>query len=155
MLRLENPGFKFNGAIMSDLGLTRYLGYSELPEAEALRKKLQKEQSEHLKEGIHLIAVQSADGSLIVGDSHDYDNPDTPFSHDYIDNLILDEYSHVIGTPPPIRERWVGTYATAPNRLYLDDTPEENVKLIIVTCGAGASSAFGIAEENLINMELL
>ena len=155
MLRLENPGFKFKGAIMSDLGLTRYLGYSELPEAEALRKTLQEEQAEHLKEGIHLIAVQSSDGSLVVGDSHDYENPDTPFSHDYIDNLILDEYSHVIGAPPPIRERWVGTYATAPNRLYLDDTPEENVKLIIVTCGAGASSAFGIAEENLINMELL
>lgn len=155
MLRLEKPSFKFNGAIMSDLGLTRYLGYSELPEADALRKKLQEEQPDHLKEGIHLIAVQSADGSLVVGDSHDYDNPDTPFSHDYIDDLILDEYSQVIGNPPPIRERWIGTYATAAKRLYLNDTPEENVKLIIVTCGAGASSSFGIAEENLKNMELL
>ena len=54
---------------MSDLGLVRYLGYAELPEAAALRRRLEAEQAEHLANGIHLIAVQSEDGSLVVGDS--------------------------------------------------------------------------------------
>ena len=52
---------------MSDLGLVRYLGYAELPEAAALKRRLEAEQREHLAHGVHLIAVQGEDGSLVVG----------------------------------------------------------------------------------------
>src|SRR5580700_7881131 len=52
MLRLADPGFKLPGALMSDLGLGRYLGYAELPAAEALKARLAVEQAEHLKHGI-------------------------------------------------------------------------------------------------------
>ncbi len=69
MLRLANPGFRLPGAVMSDLGLARYAGFSALPQSVPLRARLGREQPEHLEHGIHLIAVQSADGSLVVGDS--------------------------------------------------------------------------------------
>ena len=59
-------------AIMSDLGLARYHGYAALPAADALKRRLDAEQPEHRSNGVHLIAVQSADGSLVVGDSHHY-----------------------------------------------------------------------------------
>ena len=66
MMRIapSSPAPRLGGAIMSDLGLVRYLGYAELPEAAALRRRLAEEQSAHLEHGVHLIAVQSADGSL-------------------------------------------------------------------------------------------
>jgi D-hydroxyproline dehydrogenase subunit beta len=51
-------------AIMSDLGMIRYLGYAELPAAQALRARLEAEQREHIEAGVHLIAVRSADGTL-------------------------------------------------------------------------------------------
>ena len=40
----------------------------------------------------------------------------------------------------------LGVYAVADDRTYLIDAPEENVRLVIVTSGTGASTGFGIAE---------
>ncbi len=49
-----------DAAVMSDLGLVRYLGYAELPEAAALKRRLEAEQAAALEHGVHLIAVRSA-----------------------------------------------------------------------------------------------
>ncbi|MEJ0097116.1 MAG: TIGR03364 family FAD-dependent oxidoreductase [Bauldia sp.] len=68
MLRLAPIRGRIDAAVMSDLGLVRYLGYAELPAAAALLRVLEAEQREHLASGVHLIVVQSADGSLVVGD---------------------------------------------------------------------------------------
>jgi hypothetical protein len=46
-----------------------------------------------------------------------------------------------------IRERWIGTYASASDRLMLIDRPSENVRLVMITSGTGASTSFAIAEE--------
>jgi hypothetical protein len=72
MLRLADPGFTLPAALMSDLGLARYGGYAELPAAAALKERLAIEQPGQLEHGVHLIVVQSADGTLVVGDSHHY-----------------------------------------------------------------------------------
>ncbi|EGF89791.1 FAD dependent oxidoreductase family protein [Asticcacaulis biprosthecium C19] len=152
MLRLASPGYRLPGSIMSDLGLVRYLGYSELDEAAALKIRLESEQPQHLKAGVHLIVVQGTDGSLVVGDSHSYDHTPDPFGLEAIDDLILDEYRQVLGAPPPVLERWIGTYAVSDQQLYFIDTPDTDVRHVVVTCGAGASTAFGIAEKTLSSL---
>jgi D-hydroxyproline dehydrogenase subunit beta len=153
MLRLANPGFKLPGALMSDLGLGRYPGYAQLEAATALKARLAVEQAEHLRHGIHLIVVQSADGSLVVGDSHHYAATPDPFSHEEVDALILDEFHAALGIEPPaVIERWIGTYASATDRPVLIDSPEPSVRLAIVTCGAGASTAFAIGEELITSL---
>lgn len=153
MLRLANPGFRLPGALMSDLGLARYLGFAELESAVALKVRLAREQPGHLEHGVHLIVVQSADGSLIVGDSHEYAATPDPFSREHIDALILEEFTAALGVkPPPILERWTGTYASAPDRPVLIAAPQPSVRIAIVTCGAGASTAFAIGEELIANL---
>ena len=148
MLRLADPGFKLPAAFMSDLGLGRYSGYADLDAAVPLKKRLAREQADHLKHGVHLIVVQSADGSLVVGDSHHYAATPDPFSYEAVDALILEEFSAALGIePPPIVERWIGTYASATDRPVLIDAPEKPVRIAIVTCGAGASTGFAIGEE--------
>jgi hypothetical protein len=138
---------------MSDLGLGRYLGYAELPAAAALKARLAVEQAEHLKHGIHLIVVQSADGSLVVGDSHHYAATPDPFSQQRVDALILDEFRSALGIePPPSIERWIGTYASASDRPVVIDQPEPSVRVAIVTCGAGASTGFAIGEELITSL---
>lgn len=146
MLRLGSPGYRLPGTIMSDLGLVRYLGYSALPEAAVLKRRLKVEQDEHLANGVHLIVTQSADGSLIVGDSHYYAQSPDPFAREYIDQLILEEFGEVFGTSLPVLERWIGTYASA-DRHSLVAMPEPGLRLVTVTSGTGASTAFGLAEE--------
>lgn len=153
MLRLAAPGFTLPGAIMSDLGLGRYRGYANLSAAAPLKARLAAEQPQHLEHGIHLIVVQSADGSLVVGDSHHYAGTPDPFAHEAIDALILEEFRASLGIePPPTIERWVGTYASAADRPVLIDAPEAAIRLAIVTCGAGASTGFAIGEELIASL---
>jgi FAD dependent oxidoreductase TIGR03364 len=148
MLRLADPGYRLSAAVMSDLGLGRYAGYAALPEAGPLRARLAAEQPDHLANGVHLIVVQSADGSLVVGDSHHYAPTPDPFSHQAVDSLILDEFAAVLPGPvPPVLERWTGTYASAPDAAVLKDKPLHGVRLVMVTTGAGASTGFALGEE--------
>ncbi len=148
MMRLADPGFRLGFGLMSDLGLARYSGYADLPEAAALRARLALEQSDCLAHGVHLIVVQSADGSLVVGDSHQYAPTPDPFSRGDVDQLILNEFDAVFGrAPPPVLERWTGTYAYAPDRDVLIAEPAPGVVLATVTTGAGASVGFAVGEE--------
>ena len=150
MLKLEDPGLRLPGALMSDLSLTRYRGYSALPEARTLEAKLRAEQPSHFDHGVHLIVAQGADGGLIVGDSHHYGVLPAPFAPAEAERDILDEYARATGQPaPPVVERWTGVYAVADDRTYLIDAPEPDVRLVIVTSGTGASTGFGIAERTL------
>jgi FAD dependent oxidoreductase TIGR03364 len=148
MLRLADPGFKIPATLMSDLGIVRNAGYANLKSAGPLKERLVREQSEHIRNGIHLIVVQNADRTLIVGDSHHYTPTPDRIAHAAIEVLILEEYRAALGVqPPPVLERWVGTYAYAHDRPVLIDAPHPAVRLAIVTCGAGASTGFAIGEE--------
>lgn len=152
MLRLADPGWRLPAPVMSDLGVVRYLGYAELPQAQALLTRLRAEQAAHLEHGVHLIVAQSADGSLVVGDSHHYAATPDPFGRDDVDALILDEFAQVFGQAPPVVvERWTGTYASADGH-SLVETPMPGVRLVVVTGGTGASTAFGLAEEVLADL---
>ena len=152
MLRVAppSPHWRMPAPVMSDLSLVRYPGYAALPEADALRERLETEQPEYLANGIHLIAVQGADGSLVIGDSHHYDQTPTPFSGEEVDNLIMEECATALGhSPGSVLERWSGTYPKANDRDALVDCPRDDVRLVLVSSGTGASTAFAIAEETL------
>jgi len=153
MLRLAPPGFRLPAPLMSDLSLVRYAGYAALPQAKALRRQLDDEQAAHLANGVHLIVVQSADGSLVVGDSHHYDDQPAPFAPAEAEACILDEFHRATAlTPPPVIERWVGTYPVAEGRTYFIDAPADDVRLVMVTSGTGASTAFAIAERTVADL---
>jgi FAD dependent oxidoreductase TIGR03364 len=147
MLRLAAPGVRLPGALMSDLGLARYRGYAALPPARALETRLRAELPVALEHGVHLIAAQGADGTLIVGDSHHYADLPAPFAPAAAEREILAEFERATGlAPPPVLERWTGVYAVADGRGYLVHAPEPGVRIVIVTCGSGASISFGLAE---------
>lgn len=146
MMRLAPPSYRLPSPVMSDLGLMRYEGYSALPSARTLTAQLQSEQPDAIEAGVHLIVVQSGDGSLVVGDSHDYGDAPDPFHHDKIDAVILGEFEAVIGPAPPTIERWVGVYASSKQQNWFSQEVDAGVHLSVVTCGAGMSTAFAIGE---------
>jgi hypothetical protein len=43
----------------------------------------------------------------------------------------------------------MGTYASLPDRLMVRDAPHPDIRLVIVTSGTGASTAFAIGEETI------
>lgn len=152
MMRVAAPGFTLPAPVMSDLGLVRYLGYAGAPSLPALRARLEQEQPEHLAHGVHLIAVQGDDGSLVVGDSHEYGPGHDPFQPQAIDNLILDELAATLDIPKPdVVERWTGVYPSGPETAFTE-APEPGVRLVMVTSGTGASTGFAIAEETMASL---
>ncbi len=154
MLRLKPQAYDISlPTVMSDLGLVRYLGYGELPEAAALKRRLLAEQRAQLEHGVHLIVARSADGSLVVGDSHHYGATPDPFAPTFVDDLILEEYAAVFDGPvPPVEARWTGTYASAPDRLMHRERVSDALHVVTITSGTGASTSFAIAEETLAEL---
>ncbi len=152
MLRVAAPGWRLPSPVMSDLGLVRYQGYAGCASLPALRARLEAEQAAWLADGIHLIAVQSADGSLVVGDSHHYaDSPD-PFQPSEVDDRMLEEFCAVLDIPgPEVIERWVGVYPSGPDVAF-HEVPMPGVRLVMVTSGTGASTGFALAEETIADL---
>lgn len=147
MLRvMPKKPIKLPNVIMSDLSLARYDGFADLPEAKALQAKLDIVQPAHRQHGIHLIVVQSADGSLVVGDSHTLEDVENPFRCEAIDDLILEELHNVLPIEVEVIERWSGTY-TKGNDSVFNHQPVPNVVIGIASSGKGASTGFAFGEE--------
>ena len=150
MLRVRPPAnFKLDSAVMSDLSFVRYAGYTGLGCHQALLQRLEGEAPESLAAGIHLIVVQSDDGSLVVGDSHHPATPYEPYAIESVDRLILKHLEEtLLLTHYEVTHRWTGRYPVGPkDQDALILAPDVNVRVVSVTSGTGASTAFGLAEE--------
>lgn len=144
MMRVS-PGqaLKLPSAVMSDLSLIRYEAYADLPEAQPLKAGLQVEQAGHL------IVMQSADGSLVVGDGHVYGDAEAPFASARIEDLIMAEFHQVLNLPnAKVSERWVGSYSSAQDVVFKSQ-PSKGVAIGVVTGGTGASTSFALPRELL------
>jgi hypothetical protein len=121
-----------------------------LPAAAKLRALLTRQRPDIIHNGIHLIAVQSADGSLVVGDSHDYAATPDPFFSSDVEVAILGLAHSVLEIPnAQVTERWIGIYPQSESTEWVLDAPDPRVRVVLVTSGNGMSTAFGLAEEVL------
>lgn len=149
MMRLSPPkAGRMQAALLSDHSLARYEGFTALPAAAPLIRRIEAEAPDARAAGVHLLVVQSADGSLVVGDSHVYGDSVEVFASDAYDRLILrclDEITHM--PERQILERWQGSYTSANASGAIIDSPAENVKLMMIAGGIGASISFAVAEE--------
>jgi len=154
MLRVNAPKMPSLGsALMSDHSLARYEGFSLLDCAKPLIAHLDAETPAIRAAGIHLIAVQSADGSLVVGDSHVYGPQAEPFARADFDELILDVFDEVLDLPARhVTERWCGSYTSSPERTILVERPAKNIRLVMVTGGTGASTSFALGEQVIADL---
>jgi FAD dependent oxidoreductase TIGR03364 len=97
-----------------------------------------------------LLLVQRADGSLTIGDTHEYDEP---FAFD----VDEDAYDHLrararalLGTPlPPVQRRWAGVYCevTGGAALYHRSLVAPGVSLVTGPGGRGMTCSPAIAEQ--------
>ena len=154
MLRLAPPGWTLPAAVMGDLSLVRYEGYSELPAAAALNGVLAKDAADALAHGIHLIVVQSADGSLVVGDSHHYAATPDPFAPAEIERIILREARTLLALPEslPVIERWTGVYPSSSEETAFFDHVAPGLLLSQVSSGTGMSTGFALGEEGIATL---
>ena len=97
-----------------------------------------------------LLLVQRLDGSLTIGDTHEYDEP-FPFdvTEDAYEHLLDRAYA-LLGTAlPPVRRRWAGVYSevTGTSALYHRSVVKPGVVLVTGPGGRGMTCSPAIAEE--------
>jgi FAD dependent oxidoreductase TIGR03364 len=97
-----------------------------------------------------LLLVQRLDGSLTIGDTHEYDEPfafdvaEGPYEH------LLDRAYALLGIAlPPVRRRWAGVYSevTGTTALYHRSAVKPGVVLVTGPGGRGMTCSPAIAEE--------
>ena len=156
MLRIRPPHrYVLGAAVMSDLSLVRYPGFRDTPGAGRLEDRLRQEVPRSFQHGVHLIVVQSTDGSLVVGDSHQYGDAISPFESNEAEELILAEMQRVLCLGHyAVQERWTGIYPSGSQDAFIE-TVLPGVQLLSVTSGTGMSTAFALAEECLMGERMV
>lgn len=100
-----------------------------------------------------LLLVQRLDGSLTIGDTHEYDEP---FGFDVTEDAyghLLERASALLGTAlPPVRQRWAGVYSevTGTAGLYHRSEVRPGVVLVTGPGGRGMTCSPAIAEETFL-----
>jgi FAD dependent oxidoreductase TIGR03364 len=100
-----------------------------------------------------LLLVQRLDGSLTIGDTHEYDEP---FGFDVTEDAyehLLDRAFALLGIAiPPVRRRWAGVYSevTGTSALYHRSAVKPGVVLVTGPGGRGMTCSPAIAEETFL-----
>lgn len=148
MLRsTPHPERTLGPMLAGGLTLRHYPVFADLPSLAAVRDRVQRENPEFDRWGIHVLVSQNGAGELILGDSHLYGDDITPFDDPAIDQAILDYLSTFLDWPDlRIAARWNGQYAKHPSEPWLIRAMTSDAVLVTGVGGAGMTLAFGLAE---------
>ena len=146
MLRVDPPGgATFDAAVLTGSSLLRYPAFAACPSASEVRARFERGHPELLAAGVNLMFTQRPDGTLTIGDTHEYGNPTNPFRREELDELLLAEAGRLLGVERlRVRQRWQGVYASAPDD-FLVASPVEGTRVVSITSGIGMTIALGLA----------
>lgn len=139
--------WKLGPHIASGLTLRHYKNFEICPGLKSLQFRIDAETPELNRYGIHVMASQTNQGDLILGDSHEYGDDIEPFDSEEIHRLMLRELQNILRLPHwSVGERWHGVYAKHSSQPYFQHSPFPGVHLFSGTGGSGMTMSFGLAE---------
>lgn len=147
------PEVSLPGNILTGLTIRRYESFTECPSSSALRTP------DHLLElqkyGIHILFKQATDGSIIIGDSHEYSEANSldplDFSlSQYIQDIMLAEAQRIVTfNTSLLATKWAGYYSQHPEKDILELDISENIHVRTAIGGKGMTSAAGYSEQSI------
>lgn len=148
-------GFDLGAILVSDLTLCHYPAFRDCPSTEPLRARLERELPRHQQHGVHVIAAQHADGSLVLGDSHEYADDFDPELRTDIDELVLDSLRAFVDVPElRIAARWHGVYLKSTRGVtQVVLHPRPGVTMVTAMGGLGMTLSFGLARRTVDALE--
>ena len=146
MLEIAPPGnARIGPAILTGTGMLRYSALAAMPSVAAVRAEIEELRPELLHRDVNLMLTQRPDGSVVLGDTHSYDQTHQPFDDEGVAELLLREGSRLLGAKLTVRRRWRGLYAESPVTDFLIAQPHPGTSVVLVTSGIGMTTALGVA----------
>jgi FAD dependent oxidoreductase TIGR03364 len=146
--------YKLNGSILTGLTIRRYESFEECPSYQSIKAK-EDSNSFEKKYGVHILFKQAMDGSVILGDSHEYASAkeiDTLgfYLNMDIDNFMIEEAKKIIDLPTyEIQSRWFGMYSQCKTKDIFEHTIGDNIHIITGIGGKGMTGSAGFAKHNI------
>ncbi len=153
MKTVPQENYTLSGSILTGLSIRRYESFKECPSFTSIKTE---ETNELFRQwGIHILFKQSLDGSIIVGDSHEYadareqDQLGYEINH-LINKIMLDEAKRIFNFPSwEIASSWNGYYAQSKSHDLFKKEVRPNIRIITAIGGKGMTASAGLAEEHI------
>lgn len=147
------PGVHLPGNILTGLSIRRYESFQQCPSW--AKKDDAVYDPKLLDYGIHILFKQALDGSIIIGDSHEY----APASavdqlgfdvHTEINELMLNEAQRILQLPNwRMQKYWNGFYSQVKGADMFHLQVDENIQILTGIGGKGMTSGLGLAGHNI------
>ncbi len=140
-------------SILSSLSIQRYAAFDSCPSYHLLAQQAVDEDIRRY--GIHLLFKQATDGSIIIGDSHEYYDFERTMLGEERTNPLINEailrYARTMLDLPDwtIGELWNGYYLMHPQQQVYTETIDERVHVTIGIAGKGMSSGAGFSRQHV------
>lgn len=155
MLQTRPQGiYSLQGNILTGLSVRRYESFSECPSFQKI-KALEDPYSFEKKYGIHILFKQALDGSVIIGDSHEYADAKNADDLGYdlnmeIDEFMIHEAKKIIDLPTyEIQRRWFGIYSQCKTKDIFEYSPSANIHIVTGIGGKGMTGSGGFSKFNI------
>lgn len=144
------PQVSLPGSVLTGLSIRRYHAFHSCPSFARLRAE---DVAPTLRQwGIHILFKQAVDGSIIVGDTHEY--ADLPAADqldfnnaDQLNELMLGEARRILDLPDwRIQRTWNGYYTQRKSAEIFQHSPDPRIHLVTGIGGKGMSTAGGFAK---------
>jgi FAD dependent oxidoreductase TIGR03364 len=147
------PEVKLNGNILSGLSVRRYDSFKSCNSYATLQTP--EWQKPYNSWGIHILFKQAINGSIIIGDSHEYadvdENAKLPLGIDMeINELILKEAKRMVNLPNwKIQNFWAGYYAQAEDGGVFEHQINNKIFISTGIGGKGMTTGAGYSRKRI------
>ena len=142
------------GSVLTGLSIRRYESFHECPSFNEIKSREEKDTPEK-KWGVHILFKQAADGSVIIGDSHEYadvkDMDDLGYDiKEDINAFMLAEARKIVNLPTyEIQRQWFGIFSQCKNRDVFEHSIDGQIHIVTGIGGKGMTGSAGYSKENI------
>ncbi|SHI43781.1 TIGR03364 family FAD-dependent oxidoreductase [Pseudozobellia thermophila] len=148
------PNYLLPSSVLTGLSIRRYEAFSECPSYREIKAREDPDSFEK-KWGVHILFKQAEDGTIILGDSHEYapvsQISDLGFDLKMeIDDFIVKEAKKIFALPTyEIQNRWFGMYSQCQTTDIFQHTIDEDIHIVTGIGGKGMTGSAGFAKHNI------
>ncbi|MEK6494615.1 TIGR03364 family FAD-dependent oxidoreductase [Myroides odoratimimus] len=152
MQTVAQPNYELKGSILTGWSIRRYEAFYECPSFAKI-KTSEPIDSLQKKWGVHILFKQATDGSVIIGDSHEYadvqDIDKLGFDiKQEINDFMIQEAKKIVELPTyQIRDSWAGVYSQCKNTDIFNTTIGQNIHIITGIGGKGMTGSAGYSKQ--------